>query len=130
MRAICTLVLSFMLVQCTTKEHELIVEVVAFGLDQSDDLFLAGSDSLLGNWQPDGLPMDRINDTLYRVILSYPKDTLIAFKVTPGNWENEPLDSLSRPFSNTVVQLTHDTLISFRFFRWNYTYWRVRFSRA
>ena len=53
----------------------------------SDTVFVAGSIPELGEWQPNGLALNRAGDQLWEITIPLPATTTFEFKITRGIWD-------------------------------------------
>jgi predicted alpha/beta superfamily hydrolase len=88
-------------------------------IDSTETIFITGSDSAVGNWNPGRIPLTRINDLLWKFEGSFQKGTRLQFKITRGSWEKEALyDSATIP-SNFEITLQHDTTMNLKPLTWS-----------
>ncbi len=80
--------------------------------------FLSGNTAELGNWQPNGLPLQKINDTLWGATVRLPKGAAIEYKTTRGAWETEATDKIGRQLGNSKLRATADTAVQYRVYNW------------
>jgi predicted alpha/beta superfamily hydrolase len=81
-------------------------------------LFIAGNDSVLGNWRPDGVQMRKKSDSLWTIDLKFPKDYLLEFKITRGSWNTEAIYTQNELPPNVRIALTKDTAMTLRPISW------------
>ncbi len=83
-----------------------------------DRIVIAGTDSALGNWQPErGLELDRGKDGKFRGACDLPFG-LIEFKITRGSWENEEAWPDGAPVFNYQYLISHDLDLSIEVEHW------------
>ncbi len=58
-------------------------------LSDSDVVYIAGSDSNLGNWAPGSVPLERIQRNLWQISLRFSTGMRIEYKFTRGGWGKE-----------------------------------------
>ena len=93
-------------------------EIISRNMAKDSTLYICGNQELLGNWNPAGLALQKINDTLWTTTLSLPKNAPVEYKFTQGSWTTEPLDERGNPFSNFQLIAHSDTTIIHRFTHW------------
>lgn len=54
-----------------------------------EQVFISGSDPTLGNWKPDGLPLTRVEDRVWKAEAVLPADMAVEYKITRGTWDCE-----------------------------------------
>ncbi|MCB1069409.1 MAG: hypothetical protein KDL31_03570 [Kiritimatiellae bacterium] len=52
-------------------------------------VFISGSIDMLGNWEPDGFPLTRVDDNLWKGLMIIDPDVAFEFKITRGTWDSE-----------------------------------------
>ncbi len=72
----------------------------------SRQVYLSGSLPVLGNWAPDGLPLERQSDGTYHGTFRVRPDTVVQFKVTQGRWETVERDANGRDIANRRIVVT------------------------
>jgi enterochelin esterase-like enzyme len=83
-----------------------------------DTLYVAGSDSALGNWNPRGKALVRESDSVWSLRTMFAAGTEIEFKITRGSWETEALYTPGVVPPNTVLTVTRDTVVTLRPVEW------------
>ena len=78
----------------------LVVVQTAISLGMGEQVFLTGSSDELGRWNPSAVPMTRMDDNRWEVVLSLRSDVLMNFKVTRGTWNSEEVDAQGRVLAN------------------------------
>ena len=84
--------------------------LVAPGLPQGQQPFVAGSDEKLGGWAPDGVPLRLIGGDTWSGSVEVEAPSF-EFKWTLGRWEREALDAQGYGRANAVATLRGDTVI-------------------
>lgn len=54
-----------------------------------EQVFISGNIEMLGNWEPDGFPLTREDDNLWRGVMVIDPSVAFEFKVTRGSWDTE-----------------------------------------
>ncbi|MBL8854993.1 MAG: hypothetical protein JNK57_13590 [Planctomycetaceae bacterium] len=80
-----------------------IPEATADGTTNSRQVYLSGSLPVLGNWVPDGLPLERQSDGTYHGTFRVRPETVVQFKVTQGRWETVERDADGRDIANRRI---------------------------
>jgi enterochelin esterase-like enzyme len=75
-------------------------------------LFIAGNLPALGSWRPDGLPMVKVDSTVWSAEVRVRKGVEAQFKVTLGSWDREALYVAGEVPANTIVRVDEDTTVS------------------
>ncbi len=81
----------------------LVVVQTAITLGIGEQVFLTGASDELGHWAPAAVPMTRVEDNHWEVVLSLQTETPSEFKVTRGSWETEEVDTQGRVPENRVL---------------------------
>lgn len=63
--------------------------VTASNLDVNDTVYISGNDIKLGAWQPNIVPLERQNDSVWSIEREFPKGMTIEYKFTRGSWSTE-----------------------------------------
>jgi predicted alpha/beta superfamily hydrolase len=112
MRSSLGIVLLLVAVRSFSPSHLLTIRVHApADTPDSATLFVAGNLPALGAWQPDGLRMTKGDSSIWTATIVAPGDTLIEFKVTLGDWDEEALYVASAIPGNERLILRADTTI-------------------
>lgn len=98
--------------------HEVKFVVFAGGVDDSEFVYISGSDSLLGRWNPSAVRLEKIDDTMWVRAFNFNKGEKIEYKFTKGSWELEALNDDSSTPSNSVLTVTGDTAIFIKINKW------------
>lgn len=61
-------------------------------LPVGQQIFIAGNITALGNWEPDGFPLTRLDDNLWSGYLVTESEGTLEFKITRGAWRSEEAD--------------------------------------
>ncbi|HCY77228.1 MAG TPA: histidine kinase [Ignavibacteriales bacterium] len=93
-------------------------KVITGTLTGNQNIFIAGSNQELGNWNADKVKLDKINDTTWSKTFYFEIGETIEFKFTLGSWENEALNENDKIPANSVVKILKDTSIVFRVLKW------------
>jgi predicted alpha/beta superfamily hydrolase len=96
------------------------VKFVVFAEDVHDSefVYISGSDSLIGDWNPSAVKLEKIDDSTWVKNFNFIIGKNIEYKFTKGSWELEALnDDCSTP-SNSVLNVTRDTAVSIKISKW------------
>lgn len=96
--------------------HNVTFQVIAKKPTTDQKVFIAGNQPELGDWNPDSIMLDRIDDSTFRKTVSFNEGTDLEFRVTAGSWWLEALDSnaqLYRPFRLNVEKDTICTVVAY-----------------
>lgn len=93
-------------------------QVNAPAISDTDDVYIAGSQTEFGNWNPSAVKLDRVDNETWRKSFSFPKGTILEYKFTRGAWDNEALNEKGSIPQNHVLKVTKDTLIIVRINKW------------
>jgi len=75
-------------------ERTVTFEITTFRpLPVGQQVFISGNVHALGNWQPDGFPLTRLDDNLWSGYTVIGIDTPVEFKITRGTWASEEAES-------------------------------------
>lgn len=61
-------------------------------LPVGQQVFISGNIDMLGNWEPDGFPLNRQDDDTWYGYTVIEPDIPVEFKVTRGSWRTEECD--------------------------------------
>lgn len=64
------------------------------------DLFLSGNIKQLGEWRPNGLKLNRNDETIYFAEFSLPVGSRVQYKVTRGTWTTVEKDAAGKDIAN------------------------------
>jgi enterochelin esterase-like enzyme len=84
----------------------------------ADTLYVTGSDTALGNWNPPGKALVRENDSVWSLRGTFTAGSEIEFKITRGSWETEALYTPGVVPPNTVLTVARDTVVTLRPVGW------------
>ena len=102
------------------QESTVFVQVIpqVHARDSSTKIYIAGNQPRIGNWSPNAVSLQRLNDSVWSFSGSFTRGTVLQFKVTNGSWDGEALyDSTSVP-RNFVIEVTKDTTVILRPLFW------------
>lgn len=88
-------------------------------LQAGEQVFVTGEPAELGSWQPDGLPLSRLNDSLWSASVTLPGANGFEFKITRGSWDAEQVDQEGNRPGNSVVKPGHDEVVRVHVQNWS-----------
>jgi len=121
MKIFFTIIFILLFFHSTTISQSRIEVRVISSLAESEKVFIAGNKPELGNWKPDKVTLDKINDTTWSKILEFKKDETIEFKFTKGSWAEEALDESGKIAGNKILKISKDTTLQFKVEAWGNT---------
>lgn len=81
-------------------------------------VFVAGSQGVLKNWQPYGMPLAKDKNGDWTGSLPVNKNTVLTYKVTLGNWSAQRLNSDGSIPANSVLNVRGDTTVVVNAEKW------------
>lgn len=101
------------------KQRQITFEVTTrVPLPVGEQVFVAGSGPVLGDWSPDGLPLTRTDDKVWSGSEFFPEDAAIEYKITRGTWNSEEaLEDGATP-GNRFVEPGGDRLLQHQVAGW------------
>jgi len=81
----------------------LVVVQTAITLGVGEQVFLTGAADEMGRWAANAVPMTRVEDNQWEVILSMRARTPVEFKVTRGTWETEEVTAAGLVMGNRTL---------------------------
>ncbi len=97
----------------------------AKNLSNEDAVFITGNNSLLANWYPNMVKMERMNDSTFVKSLYFPVDTFLEFKFTKGSWDTEELNEDGSVRGNHNLLVANDSI-----FTHSIRYWKHESGRS
>ena len=93
-------------------------------LPDSVKIYITGNNRLMGNWNPAGAELNKVNDSTWEKIISFPLNSKIEYKFTKGNWASEALNNDKTIPGNNLLTVKNDTTIFI-----NVKYWSNKSER-
>ncbi len=110
--------LSLSLSSCQPGNSVIKIEVESLSaLDSNEQIFIAGNQPSLGNWNAAEIPLTKENGK-WSGSFSFPAGTQLEYKFTKGSWENEGLTADRRVPSNYQFTVTGDTSMNYSIPLW------------
>lgn len=89
---------------------------------QQEVVLATGGTRALGNWNPSrGLPLQRLNDSLWQGVLKVQAGESVSFKLTKGSWDSEALTHEGFVPDNHSLRVMRDTVVEYAVSRWKDT---------
>jgi Starch binding domain len=82
-------------------------------LPVGQQVFIAGNINALGNWNPDGFPLTRLDDNVWSGYAVIGLNTPVEFKITRGTWTSEEAESPGKARKENLT-LPADGNVSFK----------------
>ena len=93
-------------------------EMYSPDLAKDTSVFITGSDSRLGNWNPSRVQMKSVGDHKWVFELKCKPNYPIEYKYTQGSWKVEAAGADGRPRQNFAVQSNTDKIVKDRISFW------------
>jgi len=72
-------------------------------LPAGKQVFVSGNNPALGAWDPTGLPLTRVDDSIWAGCMDLPASARLEFNVTRGSWANQAVDGDGGLPSNQIL---------------------------
>ena len=82
--------------------------IVISSLPSNQKVFITGNKPELGNWNPDKIPLNKMNDSTWSKIFEFRTGEVVEFKFTAGSWDEEALDEAGRCKGISAVGIVND----------------------
>jgi predicted alpha/beta superfamily hydrolase len=103
-----------------SQSHHITIRVIAPESTPKDaKIFIAGNDSVLGNWDPEKVVMTKENDSLWSISGDAPSGSFVEFKITLGSWQRQAMYEKGIVPGNTHFTVVDDTVITVRPIGWS-----------
>jgi len=109
-------ILSF--IQFTTLPQCKIQVIVITSLPEVQKVFITGNKPEIGNWNPNKISLNKINDSTWSKMFDFMIGESIEFKFTKGSWDEEALNESGTVSGNIVHRVLNDTTLVFRIKHW------------
>ncbi|MBZ0199616.1 MAG: hypothetical protein K8H86_07100 [Ignavibacteriaceae bacterium] len=97
-------------------------EVTTPLIDAKDTVFIAGNFENIGGWQPNLVPLEKQNDSLWTLEKKFPKGAAVEYKFTRGSWNTEAASKDGMiPGNNRIKAFLNSTV------KHNITAWKDQF---
>jgi predicted alpha/beta superfamily hydrolase len=92
--------------------------VVSDKVNDTSSVFISGNDPKLGDWNPSRIKLNKVNNTEWKINLSFHKGTVLEYKFTLGEWDMEALDNKGLVPSNSHLTVSKDTTVYIKINDW------------
>lgn len=92
--------------------------VVDSNLSSRENVYIAGNNVKLGNWNPNKTALHRINDSTCTLELLFPKNKTVEYKFTKGSWTTEALNEDGTVPANHILVTENDTTLVYKINNW------------
>ncbi len=89
-------------------------------LPQNQKVFITGNTSELGNWNPNKILLNKVNDSTWSKVFEFMEGETIEYKLTLGSWEKEALNEKGQKSGNNILKISNDTVLVFNIINWGY----------
>lgn len=93
-------------------------KIIAKNLPEDHEVYITGNNVQLGNWTPDAIKMEKLNDSTFIKTFYFPVNTHLEFKFTKGSWETEALREDEKAFKNFSLKVAGDSILTFKIPKW------------
>ena len=97
---------------------EIAFVIISTEVKDSESVFIVGSDSLLGNWNPSAVKLVKVNDSTWTKSIKFKVGKNFEYKFTKGSWEKEALDADGFIPNNSIHKVIRDTVITLEIKKW------------
>jgi predicted alpha/beta superfamily hydrolase len=92
--------------------------VFADSLSKKDTVFITGSDSILGDWDPGIVVLGKQINGSWKKELHFPEGQTIEYKFTLGSWNKEALNKDSILPVNYKLKIINDSTLTYKINQW------------
>jgi predicted alpha/beta superfamily hydrolase len=105
---------------CVKAENREITFIVILpdSLATSDTLYITGNAKQLGDWQPNAVPLIRVDKTTYQLKVELPLNAVIEYKFTRGSWHKEEVLPDGTIPGNKYLNVTQDQIVTHQIQNW------------
>lgn len=100
------------------QEMAVTFNLVSKGIPGNSNVYITGNQDQLGNWNPNEIPMDKIDDSTWSKTLKFNHGTYLEFKFTLGSWQIEALQNDGTIPGNHFHNVEKDTILNFDVSKW------------
>lgn len=98
--------------------HKIFFTIFSTSLSESQSVFITGSDSLLGYWNPSSIKLEKMNDSTWSKTFFFESGKLIEYKFTLGSWTKEAMNDDGSVPENFSLVITKDTNLIHTITKW------------
>lgn len=80
-------------------------------LPENPNVYISGNKTELGEWQPNIIKFENLTAQKRIKQFSFPKGTILEFKITRGSWDNEAIYHANEIPQNFFLKITNDTIV-------------------
>jgi predicted alpha/beta superfamily hydrolase len=103
--------LLFFSIIISAQEVRVTFEVANGKPDDTSSVFITGNESKLGDWDPSIVKLNKGEDNIWSVTLSFPQGTKLEYKFTLGSWSKEALNNKGEVQGNLRLTVFRDTIV-------------------
>jgi len=92
--------------------------IVISSLPNNQKVFITGNKPELGTWNPDKIPLNKMNDSTWSKIFEFRAGEVVEFKFTAGSWDEEALDEAGKVSGNIALKVSKDSVLVFCIDKW------------
>lgn len=93
-------------------------EVSTIDLNAGAIVHITGNDEQLGNWRPDAVQLEKMEEGKWTKSFSFDLGRKIEFKFTLGSWDTEALNIDGSIPPNFILEVLNDTTVKIKIDRW------------
>ena len=112
--------ISFFLQSIIIPQRKIEIRVIS-ALPQNQKVFITGNTSELGNWNPNKMLLNKLNDSTWSKVFEFREGETIEYKFTLGSWEKEALNEKGKKSGNNILKISDDTVLVFNITNWGYS---------
>ena len=112
--------ISFFLQSIIIPQRKIEIRVIS-ALPQNQKVFITGNTSELGNWNPNKMLLNKLNDSTWSKVFEFREGETIEYKLTLGSWEKEALNEKGQKSGNNILKISDDTVLVFNITNWGYS---------
>ncbi|MFH0735189.1 MAG: alpha/beta hydrolase-fold protein [bacterium] len=101
-----------------TKQINVHFEVFSSNISDSSNIYIVGSNSTLGNWNPGEVKLNKLGNGKYFINLLFNQNQQIEYKFTKGNWQLQALNENGTIPGNYNLTVKNDTSIIHNINNW------------
>jgi len=98
--------------------HNITFELHSPALKPNAEIYITGSSLVLGNWQPDLVPLSYISEDIWQITLPFNLNESFEYKFTQGDWSVEIADKTGSVLPNFAGLADKDKTIVIKAEQW------------
>jgi predicted alpha/beta superfamily hydrolase len=99
-------------------QNKITIKVITGRMDASSSIYITGSNSNLGDWNPSAVKLDKVNDTTWQKTFYFTTGETVGFKFTKGTWDTEALTYKGDVPDNYTLLVKEDSTIVYAISKW------------